>query len=242
MYGYHAPGAIMLGPDSGSIIPQAPMETPRALFRYGEQSLWSAQRLTDGAGAIAGGIYRLFSTPMSQQGQGWSNALSIAESNQKQGGAIPAGQAFDVFGIACDVFLMTTGQSNVDGVGVLASDDDATIAQLANVVKHGVLSWDFLATNIDIAPLNLIGAGGGIYGAVASTLTAGTAAANSSGAMNNGNGACWLYRRHPVTLPGQSVFSTVLRFGTRAAALAADIDVIVKVVLLGYYKSAIEVG
>ena len=235
---YNAPGSVMLGPDSaGSQIPMAPMQTPTSLFRYGEQSLWSTQRLTDSAGAIAGGIFRLFTTPMSQTGQGFSGSLSIAETNQKQGGAIPAGQAIDVFGIACDIYLMTTGAADADGSGVLAADTIVTTQQVSNLIKNGVLSWDFLATTIDIAPIQLVGSGGGVFGAVATTVNA-----QSAGSINNGNGGVWLYRKHPVTLPGQSVFAVLLRVGSRAAALAANIDVIVKVVLMGYYKTAIEIG
>lgn len=240
MYGqfYGAPGTVMLGPDTSPMIPSAPMQTPSALFRYGEQALWSAQRINDGASAAIGGaIFRLFSTPMSQQGQGWSTALSIAETNQKQGGAIPAGQAFDVFGMALDVFLMTTGAGDADGTGVLAADTTLTIAQIANIVKHGVLSWDFLATTIDIAPVQLVGAGGGVFGAVATTQNL-----TQAGFMNNGSGNCFLYRKHPVTLPGQSVFSVLLRLGTRAANLVANVDVVAKCILMGYYKTAIEIG
>lgn len=250
---YNAPGSVMLGPDiAGQMIPAAPMQTPTALFRYGEQSLWSTQRLNAAAGQIAGGIYRLFTTPMSQTGQGWVGALSIAETNQKQGGAIPAGQAFDVFGIACDVFLAPAGAAGAEVAGTVGANttvaaagavSTGTIDQISNVIKNGVLSWDFLATTIDIAPVQLVGAGGGIFGAVSSPTQAAAVVPNlGNGTMNNGNGGCWLYRKHPVTLPGQSVFSVLLRVGTRAAPIAAGTDVIVKVILMGYYKTAIEIG
>ena len=60
--------------------------------------------------------------------------------------------------------------------------------------------------------------------------------------MGNGNGGIWMYRRHPVALPGNSTFAVLLQFGSRASGLAAAIGVAVRVVLLGYYKSVIELG
>ena len=83
----------------------------------------------------------------------------------------------------------------------------------------------------------LCGAGGGAFGAVSQN-----AAAANSGNMNNGNGSIWMYRKHPVALPGSSTFSIVLRFGSRAAAVAAANSLDVRVTLLGYYKNVIEIG
>jgi hypothetical protein len=50
-----------------------------------------------------------------------------------------------------------------------------------------------------------------------------------------------LYRKHPVALPGNSTFSILLRYGSRASAVGAS-DFFVKVVLMGYYKNVIEIG
>jgi len=58
--------------------------------------------------------------------------------------------------------------------------------------------------------------------------------------MNNGNGQIWMYRKHPVALPGNSTFAIVLRFGSRAAALTNQMAV--RITLLGYYKNVIEIG
>jgi hypothetical protein len=235
MYGYGAPGAVMLGPDMGQAIPAAPMEVPKALFRYGETSIWSAQRIASGT-AIASASYRLFATPQSQSGQGWNASLTLAETSLKQGGAVPAGQSFDVFGIAAHIYAGGTTDTAAGEKSVTPFDDDNTINQLLNVQNNGVLSWDFVATTIDICPVVLAGAGGGAFGAVSTV-----ANAASVGHMNNGNGSVWLYRKHPVSLPGQSVFAILLRFGSRAIDVA-NLSIIVKVILLGYYKTAIEVG
>ena len=82
------------------------------------------------------------------------------------------------------------------------------------------------------------GAGGGAFGAVAQS---GAAAAAQSGHMNNGNGQVWMYRKHPVALPGNTTFAINLAFGSRAAAFDAN-NIVVRVVLLGYYKNIIEIG
>ena len=51
-----------------------------------------------------------------------------------------------------------------------------------------------------------------------------------------------MYRKNPVALPGSSTFSVELNFGSRTAALPANVGIAVRVVLLGYYKSVIEIG
>lgn len=242
--GFGAPGMIALGPDMGSNIPPVPMDLPKQLFRYGEQCVWSSQFFA-GAAPLANSTNRLFSTQQGQTGQGFGAALSIAETNLKESGRVPSGQAYDVFGVACQI-LQAGAAADAVNPGTLATpvDEDVTIGNLLNVINNGVLTWDFVATQIDIAPIVLVGAGGGAFGALSAVVgavpAAGVAAVNF-GHMNNGNGACWLYRKHPVALPGSSTFAVLLRFGNRAPVVGANY-IVVKVVLLGYYKSAIEIG
>ncbi len=218
-------------------VPPVPFEQPKNLFRYGEQTVYSTQMHQPGAGglAIANSQFRLFTTPLGQVGQGFTNALTISETNQKEGGRVPSGVAYDVFGIACQIFETS---ANTDATGNYGAtiDDQASIQQLVNIQNSGVLSWDFTQTQIDIAPIELIGAGGGAFGAVSQN-----AAGANSGQMNNGAGSVFLYRKHPVALPGSSTFSILLRYGSRAAGIANNC-VCVRVVLLGYYKNVIEIG
>tara|TARA_R110002060_G_scaffold5588_13_gene8727 strand:+ start:729 stop:1424 length:696 start_codon:yes stop_codon:yes gene_type:complete len=228
---YGTPGNLAIGVGTGQ-VPPVPFDQPKNLFRFGEQSLWSTQ--LHQAGAIANSSFRLFSTPIGQQGQGFTNALTIAETNLKEGGRVPAGVAYDVFGVACQVAL-STNAADVGGTISQSIDTQATIQSLLNIITNGVLSWDFTQTQVDIAPVNLVGAGGGAYGAVA------TGNAVNAGQMNNGAGHVWLYRKHPVALPGSSTFSILLRYGSRAAAVANN-SVFCRVVLLGYYKNVIEIG
>jgi hypothetical protein len=233
MYPFGAPGSLVLGPDGGGMIPPVPMEQPKPLFRYGEQTIWSSQ-MHLGTAALANQSFRLFATPVGQVGQGFTNSLSIAETNLKEGGRVPSGVAYDVFGIAVQLLHHTAATDTAAQNG--ACDTDAAISDLINILDNGVLSWDFTQTQVDIAPVMLIGQGGGAFGAVSTTQNA-----TDRGHMNNSAGAIWLYRKHPVALPGSSTFATVLRYGSRAPVIGAN-AVVIRVVLLGYYKNVIEIG
>lgn len=227
---YGVPAVASVSPGAGP-IPQVAFQQPTNLFRFGEQTIWSTQLYQ--AGAIANTTNRIFTTPQGQQGQGFAAALSIAETNLKEGGRVPAGIAYDVFGIATEVALA----SAADDTGTLnvAIDTAAEISSLLNVIHNVILQWDFTQTQIDICPVLLAGAGGGAFGAV------GTGNAADVGHMNNGNGNIWMYQKHPVALPGQTTFAVQLRCGSRAAVVANN-SVSVRVVLLGYYKNVIEIG
>jgi hypothetical protein len=232
---YGVPGIPLVQEGTGP-IPPVPFQTPQNIFRFGEQTLWSTLFLP-GASVIANSTNRIFSTPVGQVGQGFGQALSIAETNLKEGGRVPAGVAYDVFGIASEI--VSANQAN-DTAGITlatASNSVALISDALNIQHNGVLSWDFTQTTVDICPVILAGAGGGLYGALASTLN------NANvGHMNNGNGHIWMYRKHPVALPGNSTFSIVVRFGSRAAAISANNGLTLRVTLLGYYKNVIEIG
>ena len=235
MSSYGTPGAYQpqIAVGEGA-VPAVPFTQPKNLFRYGEQTLWSTQ-LHAAGGAIANSTFRLFTTPLGQNGQGFTNALTIAETNLKEGGRIPAGISYDAFGVASIVGISTGAADAGDLCQPI--DTNAFITQLLNITQNGVLSWDFTQTQVDIAPMTLIGAGGGAFGAVSQN-----AAGANAGQMNNGAGSVWLYRKHPVALPGTTTFSILLRYGSRAAAIGAANDMFVKVVLLGYYKNVIEIG
>ena len=222
---------------STGLPPSVPFQQPKNLFRYGEQTLWSTQ-LHANTSALANGSFRLFTTPLGQVGQGFTNSLSIGETNLKEGGRIPSGIAYDVFGIACQIGVAESNESaGTNAVLGDAINTSAEVDTLVNIQSNGVLSWDFTQTQVDIAPIELIGAGGGAFGSVSVTSNSAT----TLGAMNNGAGSVFLYRKHPVALPGNSTFSILLRYGSRASAIGAN-DFFVKVVLLGYYKNVIEIG
>ena len=230
----------LVSPNSGP-IPGVPQHQPSNLFRFGEITLYSTF-LLGGANAVANTSNRLFATPLGQQGQGFPAALTVAETNLKEAGRIPSGQAYDVFGVAGQVmgFNTTTGQQSVAFAvnGAAGTAAAGVVSDLQNIVNNGVLIWDFTQTQVFICPLMLAGAGGGVFGAVSQN-----AAAANVGSMGNGNGGIWMYRRHPVALPGNSTFAVLLNFGGFASPMgAAPAGISIRVVLLGYYKSVIELG
>lgn len=233
---YGVPGIPMIGGGQAG-VPPVSFELPKNVFRFGEQTLWSSQFLA-GTSAVANGTFRLFTTPLGQQGQGFAAGMSISETNIKEGGRIPSGIAFDCFGIAVQQIATSQAQDVGTSAG-LPVDTAAEIGDLVNLQNNGVIVWDFTQTQVEVCPIMLAGSGGGAFGSLANTDIA--ANATVSGNVNNGNGSIWLYRKHPVALPGNSTFSIVLRFGSRAAVVG-QFGVIVRVVLLGYYKNVIEIA
>ncbi len=226
----------LVSPGAGP-IPGVPSQQPTNLFRFGEITLYSTQLFAPGT-ALANSSSRLFATPLGAQGQGYSTSLTISETNLKEGGRIPSGQAYDVYGVATQVIGASVVGSAVTQDLSFATAADVAILQ--NIVSNGALSWDFTQTKVNICPVMSAGAGGGLFGAVSTN-----AAAATTGAMNNGNGGIWMYRKHPVALPGNTTFAVLLEFGSRAAAIPnaeATTGAAVRVVLLGYYKSVIEIG
>ena len=225
----------LVSPGAGP-IPGVPSQQPTNLFRFGGITLYSTFAFP-AATVIANSQNRIFTTPLGAQGQGFVGALTRTETNLKEGGRIPSGQAYDVYGVASQVIASSAAGADVTPMNAPFNDAIATVAALQNVVNTGVLQWDFTQTVVDICPIMLAGAGGGVYGAIAQN-----AAGANSGAMNNGNGGIWMYRKHPVALPGNTTFAVLITFGLRAAAIPAGFDMAIRVVLLGYYKSVIEIG
>jgi len=231
----------LVSPGAGP-IPGVPQHQPSNLFRFGEITLYSTVAVGGaGATAVANTSNRLFATPLGQTGQGFPNSLTVTETNLKEAGRIPSGQAYDVFGVAGQVMAWDQANDQMDvpfnASGVAGGATLGLVSDLQSVINNGVLLWDFTQTQVFICPLMLAGAGGGAFGAIAQN-----AAGANSGSMGNGNGGIWMYRRHPVALPGNSTFAVLLQFGSRASALAAASGFAVRIVLLGYYKSVIELG
>jgi len=229
----------LVSPGAGP-IPGVPQHQPSNLFRFGEITLYSS--FAFGVGALANTSNRLFATPLGQTGQGWGVALTVAETNLKEAGRIPSGQAYDVFGVAGQVMAWDATNDQMDApFNVNGAAGGATlglVSDLQNVINNGILVWDFTQTQVYICPLMLAGAGGGAFGAISQN-----AAGANSGSMGNGNGGIWMYRRHPVALPGNSTFAVLVQFGSRASIIGANpAGIAVRVVLLGYYKSVIELG
>ena len=225
----------LVSPGAGP-IPGVPSHQPNNLFRFGEITLYSTHAFP-AQQQLANSSNRIFTSPLGSNGQGFTTALTRTETNLKEGGRIPSGQAYDVYGVASQVLGSDSTAGLAGQMDEPFNDAVATVQTLQNIVNNGVLSWDFTQTNVDICPIMLAGAGGGLFGSVSQN-----AAGANTGAMNNGNGGIWMYRKHPVALPGNTTFAIVITFGSRTAAIPETFGVAIRVVLLGYYKSVIEIG
>jgi hypothetical protein len=231
----------LVSPGAGP-IPGVPQHQPSNLFRFGEITLYST--FTFGAQGVvtplANTTNRLFATPLGQNGQGFA-PMTVGETNLKEAGRIPSGQAYDVFGVAGQVMGWDPTNNNTDVPfnvnGLAGAGGLGLVADLQSAINNAILVWDFTQTQVFICPLMLAGAGGGAFGAISQN-----AAGANSGSMGNGNGGIWMYRRHPVALPGNSTFAVLLQFGGYASQLGVNSGLAVRVVLLGYYKSVIEIG
>ena len=218
---------------NNSYVPAVPFDQPKNIFRFGEQAIWSTQLLASGS-VLDNSTERLFSTAIGGTGGGFTNPLSISETNIKEGGRVPSGSAYDVFGIACQILASDNTADTGDFDTNIASA--ALTQDLLRINQNGCLAWDFLQTQVNICPVMMAGAGGGAFGSVS------TGNAADIGHLNNGAGNIWMYRKHPVALPGSATFNVLLQFGSRTGAIGAGNSFGVRVALLGYYKNVIEIG
>lgn len=214
-------------------VPSVPQAQQTSLFRYGETTYYSTY-LWAGGSSVANQEYRFFTTALNQVGQGFTNPLSYGETNIVTGGQLSQAQALDVFGIAFQpLFSSSTADS---GTLSVACADSTRIGDLINMQNNIFLAWKFSQTTVDIAVAELVGAGGGAFGAISTTTDNATL-----GHMNNGAATVFLYRDYGVTLPGLTVFSILAKWGSRAAAIGTN-SVAGRLVLLGQYKTLIEVA
>ena len=236
---------------TAGLIPggRAPMELPKQVIRIGEQALWSSVNFS-GQPAVAATSHRMFATQLGQQGAGFPGPLSISETNLKEGGRVPGGYAYDVYAVALHPNFY--GKAAAVNVGTV-DQPEMTYYNIKLLQAHGVLVWDFLQVQVEIAPIELIGGGGGVFGAVSTNAAAATRAS-----LNSGSGQIWAYRQHPVILPSNATFSMLLNFGSGAPAIGqplavnqgggpggavlAACDLSVRCCLLGRFQSAIAIG
>lgn len=214
------------------------MQLPKNLYRFGEISLYSTYGFVSSGGAvnIANSSNRVFTTQLGGTGQGFTGALTVTETNLKEAARVPTGQAYDIYGVAAQPMRLTLSGSS-ELLTTPITDAALATSGLASVVNNGVLAWDYTQSKVYICPLMLAGAGGGIFGAVADST------GNTVGSLNNGNGGIWAYRANPVALPSSTTFGVLIEFGSRAGSIgAANVGLAIRIVLLGFYKSAIEVG
>lgn len=220
---YGAPGLVAANPN-----PQlAAMSIPKVVQRVTETAIWSTYLFAN-ASAVAGTVARTFTTPLGQTGQGWATGLSISETNMREGGRIVNAAAYAVNGIACQPYY--DDQFPVD------------LQDILNIQNNAILSWQFIQVEIEVAPVSLVGAGGGVFGSTAD-VGAAYGTNGSQVALNNGAGQVWLYSHSPVLLPAGTTFSLDIKWGTHASTIdgrgAGLSNLAVKNVLLGTYRTAV---
>ena len=232
-HGYGSPG-MFFASGGGSQGMSVPMQLPKDVLRLGEQSLWSAYRYASGA-ALANTQQRVFGVALGNSGQGFAAPLTIAETNMKESGRIPTGYAYDCQGVACQPYTLTGETANT--IYPLVGAD------ARNIMGNAVLQWAFQQSVIDIAPVSLIGQGGGLFGATADTGAAEGGSGGTRTMVNNGNGQLWVYQAIPVGLPSSTTFTIQIAWGANAITVDGGEDnyaLVIRVHLLGIFKMAIE--
>lgn len=200
-----------------------------------------------GTQLLEGDPSRLFQIQRGAVGQGFTLALRTTETNLKEPSKVSNRSAYAIRGIAAQVlagdraadaaaFEWSATFSNINAAGTATS---APIADLARIVQCGVLNWDFDQTSIQIAPLMLVGAGGGIYGALSTISDAAAPASVTGGAMNNGVGGFLRYSK-PVLLPQGQQFAIEINYGSRAGSISANNAAGVRICLIGQYAKEVE--
>ena len=211
------------GSSARHIPGQGGFAIPSGVQRLAEMGLWSTYRFPAGT-AITGTVPRLFSVQLGAQGQGFNTAgLSFSETNQQVANQAPGDETYEISAIACEVY----GATNVAPL----------IGDVRLLQRLGAFRWEFGSVLIDVAPLSMVGAGGGIFGFTADTGTPVTQA-------NNGNCNLWMYSSVVISVPSTQRFALLLPFGTggQANALAPTAEVQVRCTLFNLSRSAVPVA
>jgi hypothetical protein len=208
---------------------------PTNVQRMAEQTFYSTYHFN--ASDTLGPNNLLFATPVSAAGQGFV-LMSGSETNLSVGSQNPGDTTFDVTSLACEVLGAKSSTSGTTIPGVLVQD-------LWTMQRCGYISWVFggqvNANRVGIAPLSMIGSGGGVYGATADTGTPRTF-------VNNGNGSIWFYQRVVIVLPAFQTYNIALDFGSggsvtgNSAAQAVINAVDVRVSLFNQVRQAIPIA
>ena len=194
----------------GGPRPATPFMLPnKGLVRESEEVFWSTYA-TAAAAVMANNTQTFFSTAQGNTGQGFNVPLSDGETSLQTQSMIPAGMAFNVAAMAIAYYGgVPTTQALTPSVTEVA------VADIRNYQANAYCAWKFQQTQINIAPVELIGAGGGVFGFAATTV-----AATTVSATNNAPGLFWQYKSLYIQLPGGQVFNLLLKFGLYAAAAA----------------------
>lgn len=195
------PASSVSGPNGKENLPGL-FAPPTNVVRSFEYDLFSSGRIAAG-GTISGTQMQFFNYALGTAGPGFAAVSSVSETNVDVGGMMPGGQTFNVTAVAVEIY----GDA---GTAPLIGD-------VRSVMRLGYLVWRFgQTTNVPIAPIPMVGAGGGIFGFTADSGTPVTQA-------NNGNGGLWLYQQVVVAIPSTQAFRLECLFGTGGQAAAITV-------------------
>lgn len=208
----------------------ARLRLPTEIQRYYEGALWSGYYYAD-ATALANRSDEVFVTPEGSQGQGWPAALSIAETNMKESGKMPAGLAFTTRQIALEPEYVDTWE--------------VARADMQNFQANMVGVWFWLNTEVEVSTAMLIGQGGGKFGSTADTGAAEGGAGGSRFYIANGAGQTFVYYELPVLLNANTTFRFKFKWGRNAVAVDGGRNnsaLAIKCHLIGVVTSAVPTG
>lgn len=160
--------------------------------------VYSTARMESGLG-IGRTRLSLFTVPVGASGQGFKVPLTRCDTNLMTGGQIPCGLSVDVTLVSVELF------GNAEDV--------------AEVRRHGALAWDFLATEVDLGPLNLIVPAGASTGA----LKIGTESSRDQ--SDDGLNLFRVHGDRGVRIPGTKMFCVKLLVGSTGYRLKEQLDI-----------------
>lgn len=196
---------------------------PNTLQRVYEYGLYSSAKIAAATNLASFGPLKLFGYNDQQIGPGFS-AGSQSETNMVVGSLAPGGETYEVSAMACEIL----GDTNV---GILAGDMRA-------VMRLAIPTWQFGSTLfLQIAPIPMIGSGGGIFGMTGDTATPLTV-------LNNGNASFWSYQSYVVAIPATQSFAIPIFFGNggQTGSIALTAAVVLRWTLFNQSRVAIPVA
>ena len=163
-----------------------------------EYDLYSSGRFAAATNLNGQATTRLFTYAQGTAGPGFAVVSSVSETNMQVGAITPGNETYEVTAVSLEIF-------GDNAVAPLVGDVRAFL-------RLGVLFWEFGSTTVMcIAPISMIGAGGGIFGFSADTGTPVTVA-------NNGNGGLWMYQNVVVAIPATQSFAVQCQWGSGGVA------------------------
>ncbi len=195
-------------PSTGGSAPRGPtplphgqgwFAVPTGIQRLYEYGLYSSGRFAAATNLNGQATTRLFTYAQGTAGPGYAGVVSsVSETNQQVGSMAPGNETYEVTAISFEIF----GDGNVAPL----------IGDVRAFMRLGVLFWEFGSTTVMcIAPVPMVGAGGGIFGFSADTGTPVTQA-------NNGNGGLWMYSNVVVAIPATQSFALQCQWGSAGIA------------------------